>query len=402
MWYRNVLFVALIVLGACARTEAPTAYSISGDISERATTGTFEISTVPGRVGLTVPLLTLRIENGVIDVSLAAGDPEVAWLSVKDDDGRYIGQSQFVLEPGNFTITTTGPHNEIKVRGDGPLNNELFYSWQDEPEYIELTDRRSSLYRQFADMQAAGETEEALNAFYKDEIAPVDKAATSFERDAMAAIVSDDSRPLLALLAITRGGALSAEEALSRLDELEGILGPSEVAERYRARVAAFTQLHENSASFGIGSEAVDFTLPTLAGDSVTLSEVLTRNELVLLEFWAVWCAPCRAEIPYMKRAYAEFSNEGFEIISVTLDEDREDWEILSIEEDIPWYNAGDLLAYESPVIKDYGVVGLPKNYLVNRDMEIVAIDLRQEALGQTLAEHFGRPELMGKIDRQN
>ena len=391
MRYKPVLFVALIVLGACARTEAPTAYSISGDISALATTGTFEISTVPDRVGLTVPLLTLRIEDGVIDVSFAPGDPEVAWLAVKDDDGRYIGKSQFVLEPGNFTITTTGPYNAIKVRGDGPLNNELFYSWQDDPQYIELTDRRNSLDRQFADMQAAGETEAALNAFYRDETAPVYEAVTSFERDAMAAIAFDDSRPLLALLAITRGGALSPEESLPRLDELERILGVSEVAARYRARVAAFTQLHENSAAFGIGSEAVDFTLPTLAGDAVSLSEVLARNELVLLEFWAVWCAPCRVEIPYMKRAYAEFSDEGFEIISVTLDSDRGDWERLSVEENIPWYNAGDLLAYDSPVIKDYGVVGLPRNYLVNRDMEIIAIDLRQEALGQALAEHLGR-----------
>ena len=391
MRYKPVLFVALIVLGACARTETPTVYRISGDIGELATTGTFEISTVPGRVGLTVPLLTLRIEDGVIDVSFAPGDPEVAWLAVKDDDGRYIGKSQFVLEPGNFTITTTGPYNTIKVRGDGPLNNELFYSWQDDPQYIELTDRRNSLDRQFADMQAAGETKAALNAFYRDETAPVYEAVTSFERDVMAAIAFDDSRPLLALLAITRGGALSPEESLPRLDELERILGASEVAERYRARVAAFTQLHENSAAFGIGSEAVDFTLPTLAGDSVSLSEVLAQNELVLLEFWAVWCAPCRAEIPYMKRAYAEFSDEGFEIISVTLDSDRGDWERLSVEENIPWYNAGDLLAYDSPVIKDYGVVGLPRNYLVNRDMEIIAIDLRQEALGQALAEHLGR-----------
>ena len=391
MRYKPVLFVALIVLGACARTETPTVYRISGDISELATTGTFEISTVPGRVGLTVPLLTLRIEDGVIDVGFAPGDPEVAWLAVKDDDGRYIGKSQFVLEPGNFTITTTGPYNTIKVRGDGPLNNELFYSWQDDPQYIELTDRRNSLDRQFADMQAAGETEAALNAFYRDETAPVYEAVTSFERDVMAAIAFDDSRPLLALLAITRGGALSPEESLPRLDELERILGASEVAARYRARVAAFTQLHENSAAFGIGSEAVDFTLPTLAGDAVSLSEVLAQNELVLLEFWAVWCAPCRAEIPYMKRAYAEFSDEGFEIISVTLDSDRGDWERLSVEENIPWYNAGDLLAYDSPVIKDYGVVGLPRNYLVNRDMEIIAIDLRQEALGQALAEHLGR-----------
>ena len=391
MRYKPVLFVALIVLGACARTETPTVYRISGDISELATTGTFEISTVPGRVGLTVPLLTLRIENGVIDVSFVPGDPEVAWLAVKDDDGRYIGKSQFVLEPGNFTITTTGPYNAIKVRGDGPLNNELFYSWQDDPQYLELTDRRNSLDRQFADMQAAGETEAALNAFYRDETAPVYEAVTSFERDAMAAIAFDDSRPLLALLAITRGGALSPEESLPRLDELERILGTAEVAARYRARVAAFTQLHENSAAFGIGSEAVDFTLPTLAGDAVSLSAVLAQNELVLLEFWAVWCAPCRAEIPYMKRAYAEFSDEGFEIISVTLDSDRGDWERLSVEENIPWYNAGDLLAYDSPVIKDYGVVGLPRNYLVNRDMEIIAVDLRQEALGQALAEHLGR-----------
>lgn len=391
MRYKPVLFVALIVLGACARTETPTVYRISGDISELATTGTFEISTVPDRVGLTVPLLTLRIEDGVIDVSFAPGDPEVAWLAVKDDDGRYIGKSQFVLEPGSFTIMTTGPYNTIKVRGDGPLNNELFYSWQDDPQYLELTDRRNSLDRQFADMQAAGETEAALNAFYRDETAPVYEAVTSFERDAMAAIAFDDSRPLLALLAITRGGALSPEESLPRLDELERILGAAEVAARYRARVAAFTQLHENSAAFGIGSEAVDFTLPTLAGDAVSLSAVLAQNELVLLEFWAVWCAPCRAEIPYMKRAYAEFSDEGFEIISVTLDSDRGDWERLSVEENIPWYNAGDLLAYDSPVIKDYGVVGLPRNYLVNRDMEIIAVDLRQEALGQALAEHLGR-----------
>ena len=137
---------------------------------------------------------------------------------------------------------------------------------------------------------------------------------------------------------------------------------------------------------FAIGAGIRDFVADTLDGESVRLADIRADSSYVLLEFWASWCGPCRVEIPHMKEAYDRYRDAGFEIVSFTIDDDREDWEIASEEEQLPWPNLGMGRDAEAPVA--YDVTGVPKNYLVESSTgEIVAKDLRGHHLDEKLEE---------------
>ena len=92
-----------------------------------------------------------------------------------------------------------------------------------------------------------------------------------------------------------------------------------------------------------------------------------------------------------MKEAYEKYRGQGFEIVSVSLDEEHEDWRQASIEEQIPWIDVGDQQAFESESAKLYGVMGIPANYLARGGSgEIVGTNLRQRKLDEKLAELYG------------
>ena len=104
----------------------------------------------------------------------------------------------------------------------------------------------------------------------------------------------------------------------------------------------------EERRRFAVGADIQDFVADTLDGDSVRLTDVRAHSRVVLVEFWASWCGPCRAEIPHMKEAYAKYGDQGFEILSFTVDEDRLDWEIASEDEDLPWLDTGMGMEHEA------------------------------------------------------
>ena len=154
-----------------------------------------------------------------------------------------------------------------------------------------------------------------------------------------------------------------------------------------RAEVAEAKRVEERRR-FAVGADIQDFVADTLDGDSIRLADVRAGSRLVLVEFWASWCGPCRVEIPHMKEAYAKFGDQGFEIFSFTVDDDRLDWEIASEEEDLPWFDTGMGLEHEAALA--YGVTGVPKNYLVeSASGNIVAKDLRGHHLDIALEEFF-------------
>jgi len=136
------------------------------------------------------------------------------------------------------------------------------------------------------------------------------------------------------------------------------------------------------------GALATEISLPTPQGDTIKLSS--TRGTVVLLDFWASWCAPCRKENPNLVNAYNTYHKKGFQIYQVSLDKTKEAW-MKGIEEDHleRWIHVSDVKFWNSIVVPLYKIESIPCNYLLDKEGHIIASNLRGEQLQNKLAEIF-------------
>ncbi len=136
------------------------------------------------------------------------------------------------------------------------------------------------------------------------------------------------------------------------------------------------------------GSVAPEISLTDPKGDTISLSS--TRGSVVLLDFWASWCGPCRSESPNLVKAYNLYHSRGFQIFQVSLDKTKEAW-LNGIEDDGlgKWIHVSDIKYWNSIVVPLYRIESIPANFLLDRDGKIIASNLRGEALLNTLAEYF-------------
>lgn len=134
-----------------------------------------------------------------------------------------------------------------------------------------------------------------------------------------------------------------------------------------------------------IGASAPNFTQNDVNGKPVSLADY--KGKYVLVEFWASWCAPCRAESPNLLKQYAAFKDKGFEILGVSVDNDKGKW-IEAIKKDgLTWTQVSDLKGWENDARKVYGISGVPANFLVGPDGKIIGSHLVGEALNKKLSE---------------
>jgi len=145
----------------------------------------------------------------------------------------------------------------------------------------------------------------------------------------------------------------------------------------------------QSPAPAGSGAmEVPEIALPNPEGDTIKLSS--TKGSVVLLDFWAAWCAPCRIENPNLVKAYEMYHGRGFQIYQVSLDKTREAW-IKGIEDDQlgKWIHVSDVRYWNSVVVPLYKIESIPTNYLLDREGRVIATNLRGDALQRKLAELF-------------
>lgn len=142
-------------------------------------------------------------------------------------------------------------------------------------------------------------------------------------------------------------------------------------------------KLEENGIA--LGAVAPEITLPNPDGKMVSLSSL--RGKYILLDFWASWCGPCRAENPNVVKVYHKFKNKGFDVFSVSLDKEKNAW-LSAIQKDgLAWNHVSDLKFWESSVVPLYGIEGIPATFLLDKEGKVIAKNLRGKDLENKLQE---------------
>jgi len=136
-----------------------------------------------------------------------------------------------------------------------------------------------------------------------------------------------------------------------------------------------------------VGEQVYNFTLNDLDGKPVNINAF--KGQYVLIDFWASWCGPCRAENPNLVKAYNKYKANKFNVIGVTIDEDLDKWKQAVKEDGTPWTQLTDLKDRSKAVATYYGILGVPSSLLIDPDGKIIAMDVRGESLQKKLAEMF-------------
>ena len=167
-------------------------------------------------------------------------------------------------------------------------------------------------------------------------------------------------------------GTLSGDkEAIDFLRQAAEIFGSTPAGERFKGMLA-------NRQIIG---QAMEIAGPTLEGKTFELASL--KGKVILVDFWATWCGPCVGELPSVKKVYEKYREQGFEVVAISLDDDRAALEKFVKDRQVPWvqiiFTEEKDRGWENPLARRYGIDSIPATFLIGRDGKVVARDLRGE-----------------------
>ena len=364
--------IAALALVGCS--EQPTnQYTITGNLQGIADSTILVLDPVSHEAEK--PMAEFMVVDGKFTITDTISEPRAVWLKLKDG---YEGSISLMLEPG-----------QIKV--DGSLRD--------------ATVTGSALTEKYQSLLA---TRDALDEIYianKKRFEPIQEAVEEARKNKDQKKVKEllQSDEYQAMLKADKEFFDNVDATYDKLfmDNKDSFWGPlmmisltSYFTDDMKKTYEALSQEAKDSyygkkvkdelyPAGKEGTKVPEFTVTDNNGKSVTLAELCQGKKYILIDFWASWCNPCRKEIPNLKKIYKEYADKGFQIISISIDKKKADWEKALKEENLEWPNFLD----NGDVAIAYKVKMIPTMYLIDTNGVMVGEDLRGEALAEKLGQ---------------
>ncbi len=361
----SFLIIILVLMASC--TNEPH-YTITGKI-EGSDTVTFLIQKREAGKLVTIDSAVSRkgsfkIKGGAIDY------PQLIQFVAK---GKGL-RTSFYIE--NAEISITGRLDSLfNAKISGSKTQDEYQSFINSNKL--LSERYSNAYANYQTSSQTGDKPKV--AEYENEIKTIQGEMTALQKE----FVRNNPGSFVAPSILNSlSYSMEAEEIESYLKPMDSIVARIPVIMSLKERVAVMKTVV-------VGQKAPDFTMNDVNGNPVTLSSKI-GSRLLLIDFWAAWCGPCRQENPNVARVFNEYKNKGFDIIGVSLDSKKEDW-IKAISDDkLTWTHVSDLLRGNNAAAKLYAINVIPSNFLLDEKGIIIARNLTGEALFNKVKEVLG------------
>jgi peroxiredoxin len=366
---KKIFILAMIAVGfaACTSSETEGKLVLSGTIENPPENGLITIAELSQGKMSVIDTIQL-VEGNTFSYAIDKGDPEFYMLNLFNTQ-----RATLILGSDNIEVIADGSdrNGKLEIKGSKDIENLLAIKKITEDQNSDIQEINAS----FLAAREADDQEKMKNI--QD-----DFLLTQERKKEQIKTKVEEMLPSIAVI-----------QAMNFFNPNEDFQFMKKVSEALYAAhegsdmVVFYKKQMDDLAKVSVGVEAPDFSMPTPAGDTVSLSDY--RGGYVLVDFWAAWCKPCRQENPNVVAAYNKFKEQGFEILGVSLDRKREDW-LRAIEQDgLAWTQVSDLMYWQTPVVQEYKISGIPFSLLIGPDGKIVAKNLRGEALHEKLAEIY-------------
>lgn len=316
--------------------------------------------------------------------------------AVIDSEGNFvfknyvpkIGFYRIKVSEENFAMLVLDSAQKVTVTGDiKDLGNTYKVEGSDETSlFIKFTDVSRKRDKRVDSLNQAAQ---ALMEPFRNNPEKLDSISATFEgpynaimkpvNDEVAAMITKNSGMYASLIAVQSLEPDMYGDVYRTLDE--GLIKkyPND------KNVKNFHDFVGRTLALSVGQVAPEIELADPDGKPIKLSAF--RGKVVLIDFWASWCGPCRKEMPNVVKAYAKYKGKGFEIFGVSLDKEKANWVEAIKADGITWPQVSDLQQWSSSVVNLYAIQGIPYTVLLDKEGKIIAKNLRGDELDKKLAE---------------